>query len=148
MATVGHLAMEREIAAVEEIAQHRNWPFERVGPQCFRVSLSAQNGDIYQIEVECDDFPVRPAAFHWRNRETGQLDDKTDAPLPYDYFHEYGRICAPWNRLASTPGGPHLEWVQASWREQPETQGTVTLAAMVLRIHHELRSSRYKGRRG
>ena len=130
-----------------ENAQHHGWPFERVGPRCFRITLTAHNGDIYQVEVECDGFPVRPAAFHWRNRETGQLDESADSPTPYDFFHSKGRICAPWNRLASTEGGPHQEWVQSNWMQQAETKGTVKLAAMVTRLHHELRSQRYKGRR-
>ena len=151
MATVEDLAVEREIEAVRENAELHGWPFERVGPRCFRVTLTAHNGDIYQVEVECDGFPVRPAAFHWRNPETGQLDALADAPEPYrtgdNFFFPTGRICAPWNRLASTEGGPHREWVQANWMQQTETKGTVTLAAMVTRLHHELRSQRYGGRR-
>ena len=97
--------------------------------------------------MECDGFPVQPAAFHWRNQETGQLDEPADSPAPYGFFHSTGRICAPWNRLASTEGGPHREWVQANWMQQAETKGTVTLAAMVTRLHYELRSQRYGGRR-
>ena len=151
METVEDLAVEREIDAVRENAQLHCWPFERVGPCCFHVTLSARNGDLYQIEVECDGFPTQPAAFHWRNQETGQLDALADAPEPYgegaNFFFPTGRICAPWNRLASTEGGPHQEWVQSNWIQQAETKGTVTLAAMVSRLHHELRSQRYRGRR-
>lgn len=146
MGTVEDLAVDREIAAVEDNAQLHGWKFERVGQRCFRVSLSARNGDLFQLEVECDGYPVRPAAFHWRNRDTGQLDRVTDSPVPYNFFYPTGQICAPWNRLASTDGGPHPEWVQANWKQQPETKSTVTLAAMVSRIHHELRSDHYKGR--
>ena len=148
MVVVDDLVVEPQIAAVEEIAQLHGWPFERVGPRCFRVSLSAQNGDVYQLEVECVGFPAEPAAFHWRNPVTGQLDDLVDTPAPYGYFHDSGRICATWNRLASMPGGPHPKWVKAGWQEQPRTKGTVALPAMVLRIHSELRCEDYKGRRG
>ena len=147
MATVEDLAVEREIEAVEENAQLHGWPFERVGPRRFRVTLTAHNGDIYEVEVECDRFPVQPAAFHWRSQETGRTDEPADSPAPYGFFHSTGRICAPWNRLASTDGGPHREWVQANWMQQEETKGTVTLAAMVARLHHELRSQQYRGRR-
>jgi hypothetical protein len=147
MATVGDLAVESQIAAVEENAQLHGWEFERIGPRCFRVSLPARNGDIYQLEVEYKGFPAEPAAFHWRNIDTGALDQSVDAPQPYDFFHKSGRICAPWNRLASEPGGPHLKWVRANWQQESQTKGTITLAAMVLRIHHELRSVRYQGRR-
>lgn len=151
MGTVEDLAVEQEIEAVRRNAQLHGWPFERVGPRCFRVTLTARNGDNYQIEVECDGFPVQPAAFHWRNQETGQLDALADAPEPYNtgdnFFFPTGRICAPWNRLASTEGGPHQEWVQSNWMQQAETKGTLKLAAMVSRLHHELRSQRYRGRR-
>ena len=147
VSTVEDIVVERQLTAVQENAQIHGWSFEWVGPRCFRISLSARNSDIFQIEVECERFPVQPAAFHWRNRETGQLDKLSDAPAPYNYFHGSGRICAPWNRLASMSGGPHTEWVQASWQQQKETKGTVTLAAMVLRIHFELRSEYYRGRK-
>lgn len=146
MATVEDLAVELEIDAVKENAQLHGWPFERVGPRCFRVTLTGYNGDVYQVEVECDGFPVKPAAFHWRNPETGQLDALADSPAPYGYFHGTGRICAPWNRLASVEGGPHPEWGQANWMQQRETGDTVKLAAMVTRLHHELRSQEYQGR--
>ena len=151
MATVEDLAVEREIEAVRENAEQHGWAFERVGPRCFRVTLTARNSDMFQIEVECGGFPGRPAAFHWRNPETDQLDALADAPRPYNtgdnFFFPSGQICAPWNRLASTEGGPHQEWVQSNWMQQAETKGTVTLAAMVTRLHHELRSKRYRGRR-
>ena len=151
MATIEDLVIEREIEAVSENAQVHGWPFERVGPRCFRVTLSARNDDMYQIEVECSEYPVRPAAFHWRNQETGQLDALADAPEPYNagnnFFFPTGQICAPWNRLASTEGGPHPEWLNSNWRQQAQTKGTVTLAAMVSRLHHELRSQRYRGRK-
>ena len=147
MVAVADLLIEGQIAKVEELALHRGWPFERVDPRKFRLSLEARNGDGYQLEVECVNFPTEPAAFHWRNPVTGELDQLADAPVPYEYFHKSGRICAPWNRLASAPGGPHEAWVRANWQNQDETKGTVTLAAMVLRIHHELQSTRYRGRR-
>ena len=146
MPTVEDLVIEKGIAEVAENAHLHGWAFDRVGPRCFRVSLVAKNGDAYQLQVECDGFPDIPPAIHWRNPDSGALDDPADSPNPYNYFHESGRICAPWNRLASTEGGPHRKWEWANWRQQPETRATVSLAAMVLRIHHELRSGSYKGR--
>ena len=143
---VDDLIVDSQIADVEEIGAIHGWQIERVGPRCFRVCLTARTGDLYQLEVECEGFPTMPA-FHWRNRTTGRLDERADSPHPYNYFHDSGRICAPWNRLASTAGGPHMEWEQTGWQHNPSTMGTVTLAAMVLRIHHELRSQQYAGRR-
>ena len=145
MVAVSDVIVEPQIEAVVEIAQCHGWLFERVGPRCFRISLSARGGDIYQLEVDCDRFPMLPPAFHWRNPSTGELDQPADAPIPYNFFHGSGRICAPWNRLASTAGGPHPEWNVSGWQEQLETGGTRTLAAMMLRIHRELRSKDYQG---
>lgn len=144
--TVDDLVVDSQIADVEEIGEVHGWRFERVGPRCFRVCLTARTGDVYQLEVECDGFPVLPAAFHWRNPETGRLDELADSPRQYNFFHSLGMICAPWNRLASTEGGPHPEWKQTSWQHNEWTRGTVTLAGMLLRIHHELRSPQYWGR--
>ena len=148
MVKIEDLAMKREIGAVEENAQFHSWTFERVGPRLFRILLNARDGDVFQVEVECDGFPSQPAAFHWRNRETGKLDDIIDSPAPYGFFFPTGQICAPWNRLASGVGGPHPDWERSNWMQHSSTKGTVTLAAMVLRIHHELRSKSYQGRRG
>ena len=146
--SVQDLAIEREIAEVEENAQLHGWAFDRVGPRCFRISLTAKNGDAFQLQVDFDQYPDIPPAIHWRNQSSGALDEVADSPNPYNYFHKSGRICAPWNRLASTEGGPHQEWKWANWKQRPETKATTSLAAMVVRIHHELRSDNYKGRRG
>ena len=56
-------------------------------------------------------------------RETGELDCLLDSPQPYGYFHGSGRICAPWNRLASMEDGPHPEWKRMNWQENPQTRG-------------------------
>lgn len=146
MPAVDDLIVDQQVAAVEEIARRRGWPFERVDPRIFRISLPARDDDVFHLEVDCNRFPAHPAAFHWRNPATGELDLLADAPAPFEYFHPSGRICAPWNRLASMPGGPHTDWKLAGWQEESRTGGTVTLPAMVLRIRHELQSDRYKGR--
>lgn len=148
VATVEDLVVNEQISQLTAVAELRGWLLEHVGTRCFRVTLSARDGDHYQLEVHYDGFPALPPSFHWRNPATGALDQTADAPNPYQFFHrDTNRICAPWNRLASEPGGPHIEWVPASWQEQPETGETRTLAAMVLRIHHELRGENYRGRR-
>ena len=143
--SVSDLVVDSQIAHLEQVGEAHGWQFERVGSRCFRVGLTAQTGDVYHLEVACDEFPTLPPSFHWRNPETGRLDNLADSPRPYNFFHSTGRICAPWNRLASTDGGPHLEWEQAGWQHNESTKGTVTLAAMLLRIHHELRSPQYAG---
>ena len=79
MTTVEDLVVGGQIAAVAEIASAHGWAFERAEPARFRVSLSAGNGDTYQLEVDCAGFPVKPAAFHlaerghWRARRPSGL---------------------------------------------------------------------------
>ena len=147
LATVGQIAFEAEIEAVRLLAAWRDWSFERPSQKTFRVAIPAKDGQVYHLEVECEGYGVRPPAFHWRNPTTGLLDEPCSMPAEGGYFHQSGRICAPWNRLASMAGGPHLDWVDSDWRENPRTGATRTLAAMLIRIRHELWGSNYRGRR-
>ena len=147
MPTVGDGIVTKQIRAVMENSHLYGWEFDSVGDHRFRVTLAANNGDAYQIEVDHEGFPGLPPAFHWRDPETGELDQSASSPTPYNYFHGSGKICAPWNRLASGEGGPHPEWEQAGWQSNPYTKGTTTLSAMILRIQTELKGSNYQGRR-
>lgn len=144
--TVEDLIVDEQIGHLREVAESHGWLLEQAGTRCLRVTLHARYDDRYQLEVDYDGFPALPPALRWRNPTTGLLDQAADAPRPFGFFHSSNRICAPWNRFASASGGPHTEWVPANWQEQAETQGTRTLTAMVLRIHHELLSEHYRGR--
>lgn len=145
--SVQDLSLEPEIATVAALAARRNWGFDRASDTAFRVSLTAKDGEVYQLEVDCERYPLQPPAFHWRNPTTGVLDQSNTMPAQGGYFHGSGCICAPWNRLASAPGGPHQDWAQVDWRENARTGATRTLAAMVIRLSHELQSANYGGRR-
>ena len=147
MSSVGDGIVAKQIQDVMANSHLYGWEFESVSEHRFRVTLAANNGDAYQIEVDYEGFPGLPPAFHWRDIQTGELDEPASTPNQYNYFHGSGKICAPWNRLASGEGGPHQEWQLANWQSNPYTKGTTTLSAMILRIHTELKSSSYKGRR-
>ena len=147
MPTVSDAIVAKQIEDVISNSHLNGWEFEIVGDCRFRVSLTAKGGDSYQVEVDYKGFPGLPPAFHWRDKETGELDQLASSPKQYNYFHESGRICAPWNRLASGEGGPHQEWVLADWQSNKYTKGTTTLSAMILRIQAELMSDNYLGRR-
>ena len=147
MPTVSDGIVAKQIEDVEANSHLYRWEFARVGGYRFRITLAANDGDTYQVEVDYEGFPGQPPAFHWRDEDTGKLDQPASSPAPYNYFHDSGKICAPWNRLASSEDGPHKEWVLADWQSNPYTMGTTTLSAMVLRIHTELMRDRYKGRR-
>ena len=145
MAAVGDSIVAKQLQDVRELSPYYGWEFESVGDHRFRIALAAKNGDTYQIEVNYEGFPGQPPAFHWRDMQTGKLDQLISSPNPYNYFHGSGKICAPWNRLASGEGGPHQEWELASWQSNPYTKNTTTLAAMILRIQTELQSDKYQG---
>ena len=147
MPTVGDGIVAKQIEDVEANSHLCGWEFENVGDYRFRITLAANDGDTYQIEVDFEGFPGQPPAFHWRDKETGELDQLASSPRPYNYFHGSGKICAPWNRLASGEDGPHKEWVLADWLSNQYTKGTTTLSAMILRIQTELKSDLYQGRR-
>ena len=147
MPTVGDAIVAKQIEDVKANSHLYRWEFARVGEYRFRVTLAANNGDAYQLEVDYQGFPGQPPAFHWRDPGTGKLDQLAASPTPYNYFHGSGKICAPWNRLASSGDGPHKEWVLANWQSNPYTKKTTTLSAMILRIQTELMREDYQGRR-
>jgi len=149
VATAAELAVDEQLKPLQEIAAKRNWKFERLDSLRFKIGLTARDGSEFWLLVECDGFPARPPAFHWCDPETGALDVAKATPKGTGYLHEFGRICAPWNRLAykeCDPKGQHGDWQLAGWMTNPHTAGTRTLAAMSLRIYHELRSPNYHGR--
>ena len=102
---VADLIVEPQIQYVAEIARRRDWPFERVSPRRFRISLRAKDGQIFQLEVDCDEFPVMPPAFHWRNPDTGELDQPSDSPRRL-----LSKWCGSWRwggvGVAGWPVGP------------------------------------------
>ena len=147
MPTVSDGIVAKQIENVEANSHLYGWEFAKVDDYRFRIILAANVGDTYQLEVDYEGLPGQPPAFHWRDKETGKLDQLASSPRPYNYFHKSGKICAPWNRLASGGDGPHKEWVLADWQTNQYTKGTTTLSAMILRIQTELKSDEYNGRR-
>jgi hypothetical protein len=148
--TVAELLVGEELEHLVAIANARAWPIEVQQLLRFRIGLPAKDGQMFWLSVELDRYLEQPAAFHWSDAGGDRLDDPRDTPKGGTFFHGSGRICAPWNRLAYSsvdPKGPHGDWQLAGWRNNPNTKGTKTLAAMVLRIHHELQSA-YEGRLG
>ena len=148
MTTVGDSIVAKQIEQVMENSHLYGWEFEVVGDYQFRITLTANDGDWYQIEVNYEGFPGQPPAFHWRDKATGELDRPDASPNQYDFFIRHNDvpvICAPWNRLASEVG-PHSEWSLAGWQSNERTGETKTLSAMLLRIAVELKSEKYQGR--
>lgn len=149
MATITELTVGEELVPLQEVAVARRWLLELVSSTVFRLTLPAKDGTDIQLEVDCDGYPEKPPAWHFRNSETGDIDQNPDTPVGGSFLHSHGVICAPWNRLAyvaEDKRGPHSDWAIGNWRDNPKTQGTKTLLAMALRVAVELLGS-YEKRR-
>ena len=151
MTTVAQLTLSEEMAPLKEIAGHKGWKLERHDAPEFVLGLPARDGSWFWLLCRCDRYAAIPPAWHWLNPETNEIDRPKDTPTGGGFFHDSGVICAPWNRLAyksEGPRGPHSDWTIGNWRTNPKTGACKTLAAMALRIATELRSPKFKERRG
>jgi hypothetical protein len=152
MATATELVMSEQYQHVQSIADARGWHLKKSNGVCFIIGLPAHDKSWFWLLVDCENFPQQPPAFYWFNPETNARNQPCDTPKNNGrYFHDSGRICAPWNRLAyksCDPAGPHEDWLLANWMTNQHTKGTTTLSAMVLRIYSELQGLPYQGRMG
>ncbi|MBI5103312.1 MAG: hypothetical protein HZB33_15980 [Nitrospirae bacterium] len=136
---------------LEEIALARCWFLNMLTDIQFVIGMAAPDRTCFHLFVDCEGFPGVPPAFHWYNLRTKTLDEPKDTPKGGGYFHDSGRICAPWNRLAYKkidPAGPHSDWELANWMTNSYTGSTTTLSAMAIRIYRELYGPNFKGRKG
>lgn len=150
MTTAAAAIVAEELEPLRNIAESKGWALNVRTPTAFSLGLPAKDGTTAHFMVDCDGYASQPPAWHYLNPGTGALDQPPDSPQGGGYFHASGVICAPWNRLAYTsvnPAGPHGDWQIGDWRANPQTGGTKTLAAMALRVAHELLAN-YTGRRG
>jgi hypothetical protein len=100
--------------------------------------------------IDCEGYPVHPAAWSWCDAQGNGRNERKNAPKGSGFLHEKGVICAPWNRLAYSSfdsRGPHGDWSPGDWRNNPHTKGCKTLCAMALRIAVELMSERFHNQR-
>jgi hypothetical protein len=145
--TVAELVVAEELTPLAQVVAQRGWRLAMMNATTFVLVLPAKDGSTVQLLVECDNYPVLPPAWHFQNPDTGEIDHPPDIPRGGSFFHSSGGICAPWNRLAYTPNGPHSNWDISDWKANPKTCETKTLCAMALRIAVELRGA-YAGRLG
>lgn len=155
MTTVTELAIDAELAPLEEIAAAHGWFFKRLGPDAFLIGLSARDHSWFYVHAQCDRYPAMPPAWRWTDEGGTRFDVAAHAPRGGAFFHANGPsagiICAPWNRLAYKTvdsRGPHADWDIGDWRQNPYTKACKTLADMALRIFVELTSANFAGRLG
>jgi hypothetical protein len=150
MITIAELTVQDELKLVREVVESRRWKLSELDPLHFLVGLPASDGSEFYLWVDCDDYPVKPPAWHWSDSVGNGRQNKANAPAGSDYLHSNGVICAPWNRLAYQsvdPRGPHGEWVPTDWRNNRQTKGCTTLCAMLLRIAVELKGPHFLKKR-
>ena len=145
MVTAAALAVAEELLPLGSVASSRGWGLILIESTTFILNLPAKDRSLVQLLVDCDAYPAAPPAWHFRNPETGELDQRRDIPRGGTFFHSSGVICAPWNRLAYHPHGPHDNWAISDWRANPQAGGAKTLCAMALRLAVELQGP-YEGR--
>jgi hypothetical protein len=150
MATAAELTVAEELVPLREQAGWVGWTLKEFSPLRFLLGLPASDGTRFYLSVTCDDYPIKPPAWHWCDEDGGALDMPNCTPSGSGFFHPNGVICAPWNCLAYTnldPRGPHGDWTIGDWKANSYTKGCTTLCAMALRLYVELNSCRYDKKR-
>lgn len=120
---VSRAHMLSELAAVRQLGEQYGWQLtvDETEPR-FEVTLTAHNGDIFLVEVACDDYRELPPHFEFLEHDTR----KRGTPRAYpfkdggdSFFHSNLCICAPFNRKAYKKvfaNGPHDDWpLGAEW---------------------------------
>ena len=152
MATAAELVFAEQFGHLRQVAESRGWDLTQTDGPGFILGLPARDGSRFALQVTCENFPGTPPIWRWCNPETHIPDQLLDMPRGSGgYFHNSGRICAPWNRIAYSqvdPQGPHSDWQLENWMTNPKTGCCTTLPAMALRLAVELMSARYQGRKG
>jgi hypothetical protein len=111
-----------ELALMKELAANQKWG---VIPDYEHLivlgTMYAHTGDLFIIEIRCDDYKEIPPFFEFIDPETGQRGTRHAYPKATDsFFHNSGPcICAPFNRKAYksvAPTGPHGDWNFGDWQ--------------------------------
>lgn len=114
--------MREELTLVKELAATHKWgiipDYEHL---IVLVTMYAHTGDLFIIEVRCDDYKEMPPLFEFIDPDTGERGTKNAYPKTTDsFFHTSGLcICAPFNRKAYksvVETGPHGEWKTGDWQ--------------------------------
>lgn len=150
MDTIANLTVAEELTFIRAIAVSRGWSLLEVNPLHFLLGLPARDESFFHLWVDCEGYPVDPAAWWWCDAQGNGRNERKNAPKGSGFLHEKGVICAPWNRLAYSSfdsRGPHDDWSPSDWRNNPHTKGCKTLSAMALRIAVELMSDRFYNQR-
>jgi hypothetical protein len=113
--------LREELALVEPLAALYRWgvtpDLERL---TVRVTMHAHNGDLFIVEVLCDNYKEAPPFFEFIDPDSGVPGSIHAYPKGNDsFFNTSGPcICAPFNRKAYksvVATGPHADWSLGDW---------------------------------
>jgi hypothetical protein len=158
-ADVSKQYIREELVLVQELAALHKWEITADYDQLLvGATLHAHNGDLFLLEIRCDNYKEMPPLFEFIEPGTGARGTTRAYPKTTDsLFHDSGPcICAPFNRKAYKalePNAPHGDWQFSDW--MTSTAGNVrwsnysTLADMLGLIQTRLgRPDFYRGRMG
>jgi hypothetical protein len=111
-----------ELALVKELATTHRWgvipDYEHL---IVLATMYSHSGDLFIVEIRCDDYKEMPPFFEFIDPDTGQRGTRHAYPKANDsFFHDSGPcICAPFNRKAYksvVQSGPHEDWKLGDWQ--------------------------------
>ncbi len=114
--------IREELALAKPLAVTYKWgiipDYERL---TLLVTQYAHTGDLFIMEVRCDDYKEVPPFFEFIDPDTGAHGTRHAYPKTTDsFFHDSGPcICAPFNRKAYksvVDTGPHVDWKFGDWQ--------------------------------
>jgi hypothetical protein len=113
--------LQDELTLVSELAATHKWDvapdFERLKVV---VRMHAHTGDLFIVEIQCDDYKEVPPLFEFIDPDTGERGTRHAYPKSHDsFFHDSGPcICAPFSRKAYK--SPHPTWKFGDWQTSKE----------------------------
>jgi len=114
--------LREELALVRGLAASRKWGvIPNFDQLIVLVTMYAHTGDLFIIEVRCDNYKELPPLFEFIDSETGERGTRHAYPKSTDsFFHDSGPcICAPFNRKAYksiAETAPHADWKLGDWQ--------------------------------
>ncbi len=118
---ISRAVMEDEVALMRDLVSLYKWEVTPTFSELrLLVKMRAHTGELYIIEVTCDDYKEKPPLFEFIHTDTGERGTAKAYPKSHDsLFHTSGPcICAPFNRKAYKSvfaTGPHNDWKLGDW---------------------------------
>ncbi|HYD55052.1 MAG TPA: hypothetical protein VEA99_20625 [Gemmatimonadaceae bacterium] len=119
---ITRLHLREELGAVRELAATNRWGIvPDFGRLVVLATMYAHTGDLFILEIQCDNYREIPPLFEFIDPVTGERGTKNAYPKAKDsLFHTSGPcICAPFNRKAYksvVETGPHSDWALGDWQ--------------------------------